>query len=294
LRVILLCLYGGIYCDFNDTICFFPMEYLITLYQNEYFMGTDYDIEHPIYRNNYLIYTSYNNQQFNDLSMECINLAAQEHIRITSINYMEKYYDVCADFLHQLNQCNTLPTTETCLVNMLIGLDTFKEIIKNDSHKDNVRLIRLLYDVMDYLCYYLPTLKNVSRRLIHELEYLDINCLKNNIIQYKRNRRKWQSLNECELPVVYDLEKINSLTHTFQYYDYFLLKYGSHMTPGDLILSTNIAYIGKVKNLIPYSRFNRLSTISMIAHVYDGTSYGLTKSYDVVDPLVEDLRKEFL
>jgi hypothetical protein len=36
LRIIVLCLCGGLYSDFNDTICFYPMKYFLTMYRGEY------------------------------------------------------------------------------------------------------------------------------------------------------------------------------------------------------------------------------------------------------------------
>lgn len=295
LRVIILCLFGGIYSDFNDTICFYPMKYLLTLYRDEYFMGTDYDIDHPIYRNNYFIYSPLDNKGFIDLSLKCINKATKEYMRITSTDYMKQYYDVCLEFLTQLNLKSQLSTSDVFMIPILIQLDSFKKIISDDKYKECSRVINMIAELCDYFGGEIPMLKNVHQRLSQELESVDLNLLRTYQIKRKMNRRRRHTLTEFMLPVIYDQGKMQKMTESFEYYDNFLMKYAVYMTIGDLILSTNISYIcDEIKNLIPYSRSNRLSTISMITHVYDGTSYGLARTYDAIDPSINDLRREFL
>jgi hypothetical protein len=124
----------------------------------------------------------------------------------------------------------------------------------------------------------METLQPLHQFLTYELANIDINALHLLQVRHKKRRggfRK-QPVLTIPLPIVYQRDR-PGLTYAFC--DYFLLKYAVHMTIGDLILSTNIAYIADFQNMIPYSRLNRLSTLSMLLHIYDGTSYGLNKDY---------------
>lgn len=294
LRIILLNLYGGIYCDFNDTICFYPMKYLLTMYQGQYFLGTDYDTEHTIFRNNYFIYNSLNNKEFLDISIKCINKAVNEYVRITSPTYIHQYYELCLEFLVLLNQTIQTIQTDIFLIPMLLQLEKIKTIIDEDKLKEPGRIINLIAEILGYFGSRFPIFKQLSQRIIQELDAIDVNCLRSYVVRQKMGRRRRHILNEIMLPIVYEQEKLDTMVSTCEFYDYFLMKYAIIMTIGDLILSTNIAYIEEIKTLIPYSRSNRLSTISMITHVYDGTSYGLAKNYETISPIVNDLRREFL
>jgi hypothetical protein len=298
LRIMVLDLYGGIYSDFNDTICFYPMKYLLTMYPNTYFVGTDYDIDHPIYRNNYFLYSSLHNEEFHARCMTCVNKGVNEYLRVTSIEYMNTYYRVCLEFLLLVNQLTTVSINtrdEPYLVPLFIQLDSIKQIIAEDKLKDLPRVITLIAELLGYFGQEMINLKYLSQRLVQELDMLDANCLKIYKIKPKMRRGcRRRTPDQVVLPVIYDREKMDKMVITYECHDYFLIKYAIVMTIGDLILSTNIAYIDEVKNLIPYSRSNRLSTISMLTHIYDGTSYGLTKNYDTIDHFANDLRKEFL
>lgn len=293
-RVIVINLFGGIYCDFNDTICFYPMKYLLTMYPNTYFVGTDYDIEHPVFRNNYFIYSSLENPEFTELSLRCINKGIKEYIRLTEPSYINIYYDLCIDFIQALNQQMPPIRDDISLVPIFLELERLKLILEQDKLKDIPRIIMIAADILGYFERQYAPLKSLSQKILSELEQLDINCLKISRIKRKNHRRYRYVNTELVLPINYDQVVLNRMITGFEFHDYFLMKYAIHMTIGDLILSTNISYIDEIKNLIPYSRSNRLSTISMLTHVYDGTSYGLTKNYETFDQFANDLRREFL
>jgi hypothetical protein len=294
LRVILLVLYGGIYSDFNDTICFYPMKYLLPMYKNEYFVGTDYDIEHPVYRNNYFIYNSLQDSDFVDLSMKCVNKALKEYVRITHPDFIKEYYELSLEFLSLLNQSSIDMRGDICLVPILLQASKLKKIIDDDNLKDPSRIINLVAEIYTYFGQESDSLKQLSQRIIHEIDNLDANWLRTYKIRQKNSRRRRHLMADLVFPIVYDQSKMDNLSTNYEFYDYFLMKYAIIMTIGDLILSTNISYIGEMKNLVPYARSNRLSTISMITHIYDGTSYGLSKNYDTLVSGEIDLRREFL
>jgi len=293
-RIIVLIMHGGIYCDFNDTICFYPMKYLLTFYPDTFFVGTDYDIEHPIFRNNYFIYTSYKQPEFIDLSIRCINKGTKEYLRITDPGYITQYYELCLDFLLLLNQQSSINNNEYVFVSLFLQLERMRIILDQDRFKDPHRVITMVAEIIEYFSQDMSQLKAISQRLLTELDQLDVNCLKVYRIKQKNRRRIHRPINDVILPVNYDREAFDKIILTYQFHDHFLMKYAIHMTVGDLILYTNISYIDEVKNLVPYGRSNRLSTISMLTHVYDGTSYGLTKNYESFDQFTNDLRREFL
>jgi hypothetical protein len=295
-RVIVLNMFGGIYCDFNDTICFYPMKYLLTMYPETYFVGTDYDIEHPIFRNNYFIYSKQDQPEFVELSLKCVNKGIKEYLRITDPSYIIQYYRMCLEFLQLVNQqSNDIKTNDFYLVPIFFQLENLKLILEQDPLKDVPRVITLVAEVIDYLGQEYGQLKVLSQRIFSELEQLDTNCLKMYKIRQKNHRRRRQQVTpDIILPIIYETDTLDQMVATYQFHDHFLMKYAIHMTIGDLILSTNISYINEIKNLIPYSRSNRLSTISMLTHIYDGTSYGLTKNYETYEQFTNDLRREFL
>jgi hypothetical protein len=298
LRIIILSLLGGIYCDFNDTICFYPMKYLLTLYRDQYFMGTDYDTEHPIYRNNYFIYTSLGNKAFQELTLKCVNKAVGEYTRITTPSFCRQYVDLAIELLMILNTKPTPLREGFPIITEALQLPLLKEIIARDPIKDTTRVMKLVGEIIEYLKPMSPTMETLGKRLSQEIDQLDPNQLRSYIIRKRCGRRRYPSLPEIVVPIAFNREEIIPLVTTFEFYDHFLMKYAILMTIGDLILSTNIAYIDEIPNLIPYSRSNRLSTISMLTHIYDGTSYGLTKVYqDLPTSPVESaisLRQEFL
>lgn len=294
LRVILLNIFGGIYCDFNDTICFYPMKYLLTMYHGSFFIGTDYDVEHPVFRNNYFLYNTLNNKEFLDNSIQCVNKAVNEYRRITTTDYMMQYYELCLEFLTLMNQNHANVSEIVTLVPIFLQSTKLKKLIELDNLKDTVRVINLVAEIFGFFGQKIDVFKQLSQRITQEVAFLDVNCLKMYNIKRKNNyRRKRLSVNLC-LPIIYDKTILDKIVDTYEFRDYFLIKYAIIMTVGDLILSTNTAYIGEFKNLIPYSRSNRLSTISMMTHIYDGTSYGLVKNYETIRPDTHDLRIEFL
>jgi hypothetical protein len=296
LRVIILNMCGGIYCDFNDTICFYPMKYLLTFYPDDYFVGTDFDLEHPIFRNNFLVYNSFGNLEFLELGLTCVNKAVREYQRITSQEFMNQYYLLCLDFLTALNQAQTpLNLDQPTLVSLFLQLPRLKEIIAQDHLKDPYRVINLVAEICGYFGAQIQHLQLINQRLLEELKCVDQNALRNYVVRYKATRRR-NALHRrgCDqtitVPITYDHELMDQMITTYEFRDYFLIKYAVVMTIGDLILSTNISYISEIPNLIPYARSNRLSTISMMTHIYDGTSYGLTKQYETIDSKTQDLR----
>jgi len=306
LRVIILMMLGGIYCDFNDTICFYPMKYLLTRYSGKYFVGTDYDVEHPIFRNNYFMYRDVRNQEFITIGLYCINKALNEYLRITRPDFIRQYCQLCVELITLLNQHATEVNTQLSISSIqgrnpiailpwFLQIPQLRQLIQQDPLKDNARVTALIGDILEHL----PMVHSLGQRLRWELDAVDLPSLKNGQIKQKlRHRHPLSSEHRLSmtLPLALDPQQWETETTTYQFYDYFLLRYAVHMTVGDLILSTNFAYMEEVPNLIPYSRSNRLSTISMLTHIYDGTSYGLTKNYETHpgpqgDP---DLRQEFL
>jgi len=297
LRVILLNMLGGIYSDFNDTICFFPMKYLLTLYKDEYFVGSDHDIEHPIFRNNYFMYNSMKDNEYVDLSLKLINKATIQYLELNSLEHFKKYFDVCLEFVSMVNQQR--PTmSDICLIPIYMQSGALKNILDNDKKKDPNRILSFIIELLVYFSNEITQLVPICDKLKIEAENIDKNQLNFGQVKQRRNRRRRNNritqVFEVNYPIMFDLDKIEKMTNTYDYRDYFLIKYACFMTNGDLITSTNFAYISEIKNLIPFCRSNRLSTISMITHIYDGTSYGLNKNYEMVSEQADDLRRNFL
>jgi hypothetical protein len=281
LRIILLFLHGGIYCDFNDTVCFYPMKYLLTFYRDQFFVGTDYDTDHPIYRNNYFLYTSFKNRDFISLGLRCVTKAINEYIRITNPSYAQQYYQLGVSLFDMIKDT---PSGSSILTQMVNSPD-LQQIIKEDKLKDIPRVLGLIADLYEYM-----GLTNLSQKLKQELDAVDLHSLKNAVIRLKTRRRNRHHTTQ-ETDAVVNGPRPPPFNGNHEFYDYFLIKYAIHMTIGDLILSTNIAYTDEITNLVPFLRINRLSTISMLTHFYDGTSYGLEKKYGHTAQNEQDLRQ---
>jgi hypothetical protein len=196
--------------------------------------------------------------------------------------------------LEFLNSLSQQKGGDVSLVSVFLQLDSLKTIIENDKLKEPGRIISLVSDIFLYFAQTTNNLGQIGQRLTQELETLDLNWLRMYKLKQKCTRRRKRVPTQVNYPIHYDLDKMNESVTSHDFYDYFLMKYAIFMTIGDLILSTNVSYIDNIPNLIPYSRSNKLSTISMIAHIYDGTSYGLSKNYESITKGVIDLRREFL
>ncbi len=249
LRAIVLCLYGGIYADFNDTICLYPLKYLLPMYDNEYFLGCD--TTNPILRNNYFIYNSLGNMQFLDLSIKIINSSITEYYRISSPTYIKLYVDTLIELIQNLGNHDN--ETDNFAVNIFCSnkLENI-EIILQDKNKNIPRIISLIIDIIYFLSDEISILKLLSDRLNQELSVINQERLKNKkiYIMRRKRRKKLEIVDLTQLKDSIDIHKITELTSTDEFYNHFLLNYAKIMINGDLILSTNIAYIQEHENLV--------------------------------------------
>lgn len=301
LRIILLCLYGGVYADFNDTICFFPMKYLLTMYRGQFLVGTDYDLEHPVFRNNYFLYTPQDHPEFLKLCVRCLENASHEYLRITHPSYIHQYYQMSLQLMEDLSK--THPNGDLSVISTGLGLASLQQLLAEDPRKDAHRVLCLINDIYGYWAqeYQIEIFINLHQQMTEELELVDQHALRFKEVRRKRRKNRKTSSTSSrtrQLGEPIDRSWMDTIVASYHFHDYFLLKYATHMTIGDLILNTNLAYTDEIKNLVPYLRLNRLSTISMLTHLYDGTSYGLNRVYEPGTPTASnstfDLKRDLL
>ena len=269
-RVMMLNVVGGIYCDFNDTMCYFPMKYLLSLYKGEFFFGTDVGIERPECRNNYFMFNTIGNPEYLDMSIDILNSAIGEYYRITSREYCMLYVNLCNDALGKLKKNESV-------LQVIVNSELLKPILE-DKKKNINRVCMLISNVFDY---YKIGISDVINTELKHINQHSLAC--NKLITFKR---QYKVNNEC------DYSSLVSEIITDEFLDYFLMKYACIMINGDLLVYTNIAFIRDVKNLVPFSKYDKMSSVSMMGHIYDATSYGSTKGYHIVDE--QDMRSKFL
>jgi len=142
-RSIMLNVVGGIYCDFNDTVCFFPMKYLLPLY-SEYFMGGDLGPNNPDHRNNYFMYCPKGDQGYLDTTLEILQASVNEYYRIKSDSFVRLYMNMCQEMIHKVNNYDG-----QYVLGLFVELDNVKEIM-NDEKKDFIRLISIMVKMLRY------------------------------------------------------------------------------------------------------------------------------------------------
>jgi len=303
-RAIILNLYGGIYCDFNDTLCFFPMKYLLPLYKNEFFVGTDSYPEQPALRNNYFMYKSKNTEEmskqdeFLNMTIEVINRAINRYYHMTSMDYIKLYTNICLELLTSLAK-NPQILSE---IFTRLQLPTLVIIMNDDKKKTISRMMSIISSIFSYLSQKIISLQPLAQQLNNELASFAHPALDKYMIKYKRRRLR------KKMPTVFNIdtstsdpdqlrtliEEIRELTSTTEYYNYFLLDYAKIMINGDLILDTNIAFLKDIKNLVPFSKSTKMSFLTLMTHTYASSSYGGAIAYTSESDFKDNLRLEFL
>ena len=144
IRVIVLNLHGGIYCDFNDTICLYPMKYLLPLYHGTFCVGADSYPDQPTLRNNYFIYASHPSpNEFTLTSVQVINRAIDHYYHITSPQYLHRYMQLCLDSCYALSR----QPDPAQWIPQLIKLPSLVELLAN-NYKTYSRVIGLMVAMM--------------------------------------------------------------------------------------------------------------------------------------------------
>jgi len=264
-RSIMLNVIGGIYCDFNDTVCFFPMKYLLPLYRGQYFFGSDMGPTAITHRNNYFMYCPLGNEEYLDITLEILKTSVEEYYRITSMEFINLYMNMVLELTQKIQNY-----TGDYLLELFCGLDSL-DIILKDKHKDIVRLVTIVIKLLRYF----EKLNGLADRMEFE-----INSANKNIFKMQKkiygNRRK----NISAMKNNYDIDfTMNDFVIDEEFMNRFLMDYAGVFINGDLLCYTNIAFIRDITSLIPFSKSDKLSNISMMMHLYDSTSYGSVKSY---------------
>jgi mannosyltransferase OCH1-like enzyme len=290
LRAIVLSLFGGIYSDFNDTICFVPIKYLLSLYVGKYFAGCDRSIEASESRNNYFLYSSLNNLEFINKTIKVVNNATKLYQVIMAPSYMERYTRVIHEFLARISEQNT--DFQEHLALELIRLPEFKNLSEGEIVNSVIKDVNIIAEVFCYLGTKLEICKIISERLTQEIQNKSVIS---RIVGEKNTmcRMRQRRLPAIVLPIEYDKSLSENVCDTYEFRDQLLLKFMKHSL-FTIMDKTNIAFIEEFKYLVPYSYFSKLSNISMITHIYDASSFGVTKTYSDVNNDTNDLRNNIL
>jgi hypothetical protein len=281
---------GGIYADFNDTVCLYPMDYLLTQYQNDYFICTD--LEDMSHISNYFMYNSQNNQEFLKYTIDILNT----YHKIYNVNTSAQIYD----FLKQASYEMLILIKNNKTINiddmLLTSIDKFDEFLNELSINENNEAYKQIININD--------IKNVNNKIFFCLVFLENVYkldlpMKKLIVQLLKYIKKSNNRTK-QIPIdvnvteehLNDFENITSSIDfkENQYYFIFtgcIARHIMHYTnmPYAITRQGNTSF-----NLVPFSYLTRFMTyISMMGHFGDGTSYGIDKKYNYDNKLLNIL-----
>jgi mannosyltransferase OCH1-like enzyme len=275
IRYIILHEFGGIYTDFNDCICLYPMNLFLTIYENDFIFGRDSDEEHKKYDyNNYFIYTKKNNKNLLEYTINSLKLLPKLIKFITELSLIQSQIKIFLIIMKEIKN-NDISIT---------FLDKLKKIYIED-------FLKITYLDMEFKDNIIVNLKNKNIPLIILQKYLDfVKDYEENIIDI---------INELKTGIITKKESLNiELLEKFLNYnfetnidDLLSINTGMYL---DLITSiTNIPfYVYKyykttVKTLNNCYLLKYMCFLSFIGHLYDNTSFGIERNY--IDSTLNDL-----
>ena len=262
-RSIMLNVVGGIYCDFNDTVCFFPMKYLLPLFREQYFFGSDMGPKAIAHRNNYFMYCPLGNTDYLDITLEILKTSVEEYYRITSVEFVQSFMNIIMELIQNIDY------EKNYLLESFSELEGVKFIL-TDKNKDILRLATIIIQMMRYF----EKFTGLANRMETELGLINKSVFK---MQKKVCSRRGKFLEPLEK---YDINfTANDFVIDETFMNRFLMDYAGNFINGDLLCYTNIAFIREITSLVPFSKSDKLSDISMMMHLYDSTSYGSVKNY---------------
>ncbi len=268
LRYMILYEIGGIYTDFNDCICLYPMNLFLTFYENEFIFGRDSSEKHKKFDyNNYFIYTKKNNKELLEFMLKSLDNLEQLTKFINDSMLIRKSIDIFLNIMEDIKKGKFLLEKYrkeylTTFLKTTYMLPTFKDFIISELKKRDI--------INDIFLKYLEYVKE------YEENITDI------INDYTKNKEIKKYNIDMEL-----INKFFNYNYENNMDEFIFLNTGMFL---NIIISTTnlpffISRINKtnVKSIENCYLLKYMTYLSFVGHLYDSTSFGIEKKYDNLD-----------
>jgi mannosyltransferase OCH1-like enzyme len=275
IRYIILYEFGGIYTDFNDCICLYPMTLFLTMYENDFIFGRDSNEEHRKYDyNNYFIYTKKSNPNLLEYTVNSLKLLPKLNKFITDLTLIQSQIKLFIMIMTQIKLRNITTAEieklkkhyiEDFLKITYLDIEFKDNIIVNLKNKNMAMLV--LSNYLDYVKDYEENISDIIAEMnsgnITQKESLDIELLEKFLnYNFETNTADLISINTG----IY-LDLITSITNI----PFYVYKY----------------YKTTVKTLNNCYLLKYMCYLSFVGHLYDNTSFGMERKY--IDSTLNDL-----
>jgi hypothetical protein len=279
IRNIILCMKGGIYTDFNDLICLYPIQYILPLYKNHYMVPVENNDLNNL--SNYFMYTSFQNQEFIDYTIDSLSYFPKLYHFIHDQDIYHKSFELMLDILKQESITKEYLLTKNTELYDFMKINYSEFISSNNLQKEistiTINEQRFRKNYIDLFCLFFIDFFNQRGILLNDhFEYF----------QKLKSTRKTKKHKEIKTYKISD-EALQSITEqikkeeTKNHYCFVMI---------DLLLQnvmnfTNLPiFMSKHKTelpIVPYSYLMRyMCFISIIGHLGDATSYGYDAKLD--------------
>jgi hypothetical protein len=273
LRYMILYEMGGIYTDFNDCICLYPMTLFLTFYENDFIFGRDSSEIHKQFDyNNYFIYTKKENKELLDFMIKSLDNLEQLTLFINDSILIKKAITLFLDIMMDIKKGE-------------FNLEKYK----NEYLKTFLGTIYLKPEFKDFII-----IEIKKRNITHEIfiKYLEyIKDYEENISDILEAYIKLGKIGK------YDLD-IDIISKFFNYnYESNLDEFvfiNTSIFLNIIISTTNLPFFihrtnkTNVKSIDNCYLLKYMTYLSFIGHLYDSTSFGIDKKYDEKD-LYDDI-----
>jgi hypothetical protein len=273
LRYMILYELGGIYTDFNDCVCLYPMTLFLTFYENDFIFGRDSAESHKEFDyNNYFIYTKKGNKELLDFMIKSLDNLEQLTLFINDNALIKKSIDLFLNIM-------------TDIKNGEFNLEKYK----NEYLKAFLGTIYMKPEFKDFIIIEIKK-RNITNDIF--LKYLEyVKDYEENIPDIIESYLKTGKINKYDL----DLDLItNFFNYNYENNLDELIFINTGIFLNVIISTTNLPFFihrtnkTNVKSIDNCYMLKYMTYLSFIGHLYDSTSFGVDKKYDDKD-LYDDI-----
>jgi hypothetical protein len=291
-RVIVIWINGGIYSDFNDTICLYPMKYHLLHYAPlTYFVGADTVTD----ANNYFIFCPARHDDFGKKVRQLLELSYDINFILSDTTFIKYLRTSIKEMFGHMNR--TLNSNYIAMVMRMknsgpIGLSKFlrenysglvdEKIMKSwDNYQADTRKLKWYLNLVSYILTGNKELDPTFEKALSKIRNVDFDDEK--IIYYKGESGFGN--------VMITPTKFNESASMERFYDdNTFSSFGRFIMIKYLIIFfmrfTNISFMDGADTIkkIPYcSVYGKASFISVMGHTYDATCFGGNRNEDRIN-----------
>lgn len=298
---------GGIYADFNDTVCFYPMKYILPNYKNNFLVGVDYNDYMTI--SNYFLYCDKLNARFLKYTIKTLNIFKHVYNATISIDLFYFYKNIAKRILDKLVLDRKFVLNDFFSIG-INNIDTLFQDLSTQEKNPFYKDIQALPDSIKMLPF-LHFIEEFARlhpeyEITNETTELFKKILRNSQINFinktyrVKNRRKFKEITvlHTDAQTVDYKNKYEEMCETKEFANYHYHNL-IHYILRTVMNYTNIPYIIRKFYdddfcIAPYNYFFRyINYITLMGHLGDGTSYGIDKNYSI-SPIGEESNEYLL